>query len=258
MSKPCQGSLVTPIKGAALVKPVDATPIKKYMAPSKRAEIKKEVRSPTSEELSSESSFPSLPAMTPTTSGATWLQLRSRLTSPKVSPTNQFAALDIAEDTPTKPEMKFKEIMEARIEREREEQQEGIRRDNTTDPKEMTIPQREAHGWKTLIAHPRSQQLCESYNSHNAVDFTDMASWTTPCIPQEAMNDPRKFLSHIRCVNQDGSPLQRIEVTEPDYFALHETKDEPTVIYTPISQKSEKNARKNLLSFISKRQISAE
>ena len=92
----------------------------RYVPPSKR---KEEAKNPESVDFS-DASFPSLAQMKPATSGASWNELRTRLT-----------------------ENKFKQVVEECIKREADD---AYRMETLTDPFKMTQKEREANGWLIL------------------------------------------------------------------------------------------------------------
>ena len=85
--KPCQGNVLEPIRGSILVSSfalsqpplasASASASASYLPPSKRKE--QNTTNPVSLDLNSDTSFPTLSQMKPTTSGATWNQIRNRL-----------------------------------------------------------------------------------------------------------------------------------------------------------------------------------
>ena len=156
--KACDGVALTPIKGSTLMKSgaqlsaqlsaqlgappgTPASPgaplTRSYVPPSKQREEAKVQKDLTQEELNSDTVFPTLSAMKPVTNGATWSQLRSRL-----SQTSQ--------DSPKESAPTLLNVIEERMKREAREKEEGMLRDTITDPFLMTPEEREANGWLTL------------------------------------------------------------------------------------------------------------
>jgi len=239
------GITLASIKGSLLMREAAAqgtasapAPKASYVPPSKRKEQAKEVKAPTAEELSSEQLFPSLSPMKPATPGATWGQLRSRLTS-----SNSFAALD-TEDEPSPtvaPRMDFKNVIKERIEADIKEEEEGIRLSNITDPHEMSATQLAENGWDRL---PMPEQSTSWYNSYNErielaspLEDTSYSDWPTVDIPKDIMNDARKVMAFLGCPETD----------------IH-FDDTPMKI--PVwSQYSEKKARDDLLRFVGKQKM---
>ena len=119
--KAAQGIHVPAIAGSALM-------AQRYVPPSKRKDEPK----PTSVDLTSETLFPVLAQMKPAGAGATWGELRTRLTEPN----------------------KFKQAVEDCIKREADE---AYRRETITDPFKMTEKEREVNGW--LILPKRSVSI---------------------------------------------------------------------------------------------------
>jgi hypothetical protein len=115
MSKACDGIKLAPVRLADLVKngpaaPMAATANTPYIIPSKRID-KVSALSPTPltiEEIKSEKAFPSLGQMKPVTSGASWNQIRARLTpAPDMTPKNST--------------INYKQAIEQRMLRDKEE-----------------------------------------------------------------------------------------------------------------------------------------
>jgi len=256
MSKPCAGIALGAIRLADTMKQTDASAaasapvVQRYMAPSMRAAVAK-VATLSSDDISSDVLFPSLAPMKPATAGASWGQLRARLSS-----RNQFAVLD-EDDAPPLPQqpMNFKGVMEERIARDREEQADAERRENITDPVEMSIEQRRANGWSTLFI-PRDPIDFVAYNDRIAsrlvLDeddyFNAKTTWTTAGFTEEQMTDPRKFPTHADCVHLGGAPIERSNKPEPDFFA----KQGSDARFPTSSDSSEKRAKKALFSFVGK------
>lgn len=175
MSKPCQGVQITPIKGAELrVAPSKPPPItiRAYTPPAKR---KEELKAPTVDELQSETLFPCLSPMKPLTPGASWNQLRSRLSQ------NPFSALD--DDSPAETplpatssatSLNFKRVMEERIKRE----QQQIEQDTVTHPAAMTATQRELNGWATLTLPVDCSSYNERLETLNTPTMSDTSVWS--------------------------------------------------------------------------------
>jgi hypothetical protein len=173
--------------------------------------------------------------MKPMTSGASWSELRSRL--------NPYSVLS-EDDTvnPVNPvKMNFSLVVEEQIKREKLELEEGIRRDAITDPKEMSIEQRNAHGWATLRTPP------------NFLEFNQRA---TKILTEEDYYDAGNSFDTqwqrgmpVECVHLGGAPIEREK--NIDYFAKFST-DTPT-IYSPIVESSVKAARAKAFAFFGKK-----
>ena len=136
MSKLCEGTILTPMKGADLIKQQNTETIKtdsRYLPPwmRKAASDEKKKNGLTAEEIASNELFPTLKPMQPcTNTNATWSQIGSRLAQP----------------------ISLKKVVEDSIERERKQIEEGIRREQETDPFKMTEQQLENRGWKRIQA----------------------------------------------------------------------------------------------------------
>lgn len=136
MSKLCEGTILTPMKGADLIKQQNTETVKtdsRYLPPwmRKAASDEKKKNGLTAEEIASNELFPTLKPMQPcTNTNATWSQIGSRLAQP----------------------ISLKKVVEDSIERERKLIEEGIRREQETDPFKMTEQQLENRGWKRIQA----------------------------------------------------------------------------------------------------------
>jgi len=125
MSKACEGIKLAPVRLADLVKngaAAAAPPVvskSQYIIPSKRAQpadAGPQQATLSVEEMKSEESFPTLGPMKPATSGASWGQIRARLAKP-LAP----APAPPPVTPPSKTTMNFKEMIDNRILRDKEE-----------------------------------------------------------------------------------------------------------------------------------------
>jgi hypothetical protein len=134
MSKACEGNILTPIKGAELMKlqvTETQTTESRYLPPwmRKAALEEKKKNGLTAEEVASTDMFPTLKPMQPcTNTNASWSQIGSRLAQP----------------------ISLKKVVEDSIERERKLIEEGIRQEQETDPFKMTEEQLENRGWTRI------------------------------------------------------------------------------------------------------------
>lgn len=248
--KACNGIYIPPVKGSHLVsvqadKPAERH-ISRYAPPSKR---KEEVKTLTKEDIDSDTLFPTLSPMKPMTSGASWSQIRNRLSRPS----NQFEALD--EDSPmetpimspktpgsTKSDMSFLHVIDERLRREKAELEEGIRRDTITQPSQMTMEQRSINGWSTLPLPPNYIEINEHFNLNNVFfdeNYYNAGNvWDTLWSPGEP----------VECVHLGGAPIERTE-KRVDHFAEFAKNQDSTVNYTPISESSVTAAKNKMFAF---------
>ena len=158
----------------------EAPKARSYVPPSQRT-AKKEGLTLSVDDMASSTLFPTLDSMSPTTSGATWTQIRTRLAKP------------------------LTEVVGDAIERERKAIEEGIRQEKETDPRKMTDAQVLANGWNYL--RPTVQEFCVVDTEYPWSPTTD---WTTaPEFSPDLMEDSQKFLKYAQCMNEDGTPLER-------------------------------------------------
>ena len=238
MSKPCEGIRLAPMKMVPVPvtgKPAVVVPKSSYVPPSKRTEVEKEVKTLSKEDLSSKDMFPTLAPMKPTTTGASWGQLRNRLAAPV-----------------PQVEKNFKATLEDRIERERKEVEEGVRLENLTDPLEMPPHILEQNGWATIRMPPATSPLAwhDSYmgrlSNRPYISEDDWFNARTEWTRMGISEDPP------HCVYVGGDPYERTPSEEPDYFAKAAFSDEHATL-TPIQPESERRARNNLLNFVGKK-----
>jgi hypothetical protein len=243
--KACNGIVVQPIKGSQLVSqsqsPKPAAPATRYAPPSKR---KEEPKTLTKDEINSDLLFPSLAPMKPMTTGASWSQLRNRLSQPA----NPFSVL--CEDNATmnpvaKPEMNFMHVIDERIKREKAEKEEGVKRDAITEPSQMTMDQRDAHGWSTLRLPPNFVEINERLSASKPLkeeDYYDSG---------HAFDSPWARGMPVECVHLGGAPIERKE-KKVDHFAEFLLNKEPVITYSPISEASVAAAKAKFAGFFRK------
>ena len=233
--KPCQGIVVAPIKAHMMVQPEkpNPPPTNRYAPPSKR---KEEPKTLTKEEINSDTLFPSLAPMKPMTSGASWAQLRNRLSQPA----NPFQVLaeDQSPSASPKPDMNFMRVIDERLKREQAEKEEGFRREAITEPKQMSMEQRDANGWTTLHLPPNFREISERLAANRPLkeeDYYDSGhafeSRWLPGMP-------------VECVHLGGTPIERTE-KRVDHFAEFSMDRTPIVVYSPISEASVAAAKAN-------------
>jgi hypothetical protein len=137
----------------------------------------------TAEDMDSATLFPTLGPMPPTTNGASWNQIRTRLTKPLVN------------------------VVEEAIERERKEAEEGMRREMETDPTKMTEQQRKANGWDSITI---PSKLADFSVIDAEYPWNVQKDWlNVPDFTPDIMNDSSKFLKYATCMNADGSDIER-------------------------------------------------
>jgi hypothetical protein len=239
--KACNGTLLNPIKGSHLITTQGEKPAEKpaekamnrYLPPSKR---KDEVKTLTKEDIDSDALFPSLSPMKPMTSGASWSQIRTRLSRP----TNSFEVLS-DESLPTSPKtgMNFINVIEERLKREKAEMEEETRRSNSGNPGEMTtfhVPPNQAE-IAAIIERLSQRRVLTEEDYYNAGNTWDKA-W--------APGDP------VECVHLGGAPVQRTE-KYIDYFAEFAKPLDTVVTYSPISESSVTAAKNKFFAFLGKR-----
>ena len=246
--KPCQGIVLNPIKGSLLAQAhAQAKPLvtSRYAPPSKR---KEEPKTLTKDEISSDILFPSLSPMKPMTSGASWSQLQTRLSTP-----NPFSAL--SEDSPSpkasprpRPDMNFMRVVDERMKREKAEAEEGIRREGITEPSQMTMEQRDASGWTTLRLPGTPAEF---------MDISERLSANPPLKEEYYYDSGHKFErpwirgDPVECVHLGGTPIERTEKLV-DHFANFSIDRTPVVVYSPICEASVAAAKAKFAGFFKK------
>lgn len=224
--KPCEGIKLAPMKFADIVKSSPPAPVKPhYIPPSKRAQEKEEVKSPSADDMKSEQFFPTLSPMKPATNGASWSQIRARL----------------AKGPAMTPSLNFKNVIEERVKRDIEELEIGKRLENLTDPLEMNAQQLEQNGWHVRSMRVNLSELHDRMMANNPLTEEDYwnakTDWPTTGWPFEI-------------VHLGGAPIER----SPNFSAA--TYGEGYELqYTPISVTSENTARSRLLAFVGKKTV---
>ena len=211
MSAPCDGIQLKPVRLADIVAaPVAAAPdVKKYMRPSERAKAEPEPLTAT--ELSSQKLFPTLGAAP--VAGGPW--------DPSAS-------------------MSYKNNVEDGIKRAQRELEEGQRREQITDPAQMTAEELERNGWATLsLRHSRAwrQAFIDSLEDKSILVTEDGPLILTP----EIVEDPVKLKFYTQILNKDGTPIERVK--EPVYV-------EKPIIYDPASVR---RAAERMWAFVGKK-----
>ena len=141
----------------------------RYTPPSKR---KDEIKQPTAEDFASDITFPTLAQMKPAASGATWNELRNRLTK-------------------TNPSINFKQVLEDSIQRDADAE---FRRENLTDPFLMTTKEREANGWTAILPFDREER-----KRRNAVSYPKKNDdWLDDVVPGEFPTQSQRYFGAMR------------------------------------------------------------
>lgn len=172
MSKPSEGITLKPIRWSELVKkepvvaPAPIVAATKYVPPQNRAVEAKREKELSSDDLGSAKLFPfllniapiMLPPMAPATTGASWSQIRNRIDGG------------------------MKEHIVEKIEAQKQSEEDRIRNENQDDPYQMTIEQRDAKGWKTLIMTnpPRKANIVDGYFFTEEAPLWDGCPFTAP------------------------------------------------------------------------------
>ena len=176
--------------GAELSKqqPAVAVPASRYVAPwMRKSAPKEEKKSLTAEEMASTEMFPTLKPMgLGTSTGASWSQISSRLAQP----------------------ISMKAAVEEAIERERLAVEEGIRREQETDPSKMTNAQLEANGWVRLTV-PKTREEWRARMERAAAlapPEEPSSEWGPSPFTEEAMNNPDLFTSRFHAMCSDEKP----------------------------------------------------
>lgn len=210
MSAPCQGIALKPVRLAdILAAPAPAVaPVprgSKYVRPSERAKAAPEPL--TAAELSSQSLFPTLGAAT---------------------------VVGVAS------QMSYKKNVEDGIKKAQKELEEGQRREQITDPSQMTAEELQKNGWATLSLRPSRewrQTFIESLEDRTMLVTEDGPLILTP----EIVADPVKLKFYTQIYNMDGSPIEREK--EPSY-------EEKPIVYNPLSVK---RAAEKMWAFMGKK-----
>jgi hypothetical protein len=192
--KPCEGVILTPMKFTH----VEKTPIKtgRYIPPSQKTDIKKEVTPLTKEDMSSTNMFPSL-------LGAVWKENK-----------NQGAT-------------SMSQVIGAAIEREKK----ALEAENREkDLEKMSDKQLLADGWNIVNLENTSLPDC----SITDTDALYLQSGWGEEITQIMMHQPEVFLKHVQCVYEDGSPIERRKMRTKT--PIIDTYIQSTPITNPVKQ----------------------
>ena len=206
MSKPCEGIALKPLKPSEFSVPI-VLPNNRYIVPSARPVLQNVPL--TASEIASEKLFPSLSPKNSTTTS--WPQIQARLKG-EVEPLN------------------FKKNVIMGIEREQKSLEENARREQITDPCEMTVDQLETNGWVSLSLKLKKDWV-EGFLERNTDAPNNpivMTDWESMTLTPEIANDPVKMQFYVECTNMDGSPVEK-EQLDIDYFA----RDSEKINYNP-------------------------
>jgi len=180
MATPCQGIALKPVRLADILVAAEPPVEKKYLRPSERA---KNGPTPlTAVELASDMLFPSL-----------------------ASPTRRAVAGPAWD--PVAP-MSYKKNVEEGIKRVQQEMEEGQRREQITDPCQMTEEELQQNGWATLSLRtsPEWRRGFIERNEEKGVLVTeDGPLILTP----EIVANPAKLKYYTQVTNSDGTPIER-------------------------------------------------
>jgi len=244
MSKLCEGVKLTPVKMTTLLnKSVPEPPVPQagYVPPHKRAwgsSAASTEKPPTAVDLKSNEEFPTLSPMKPATSGASWGQLRTRLTTPPAS-TNLPPSSSLS--TPT--EKTLKERLQESIEKDALNLEKTTSYDEKTDPFEIPANLLEKHGWIQLPIPSTSQEdLPEKFI------LTDEDFWNayTEWERMGLSSDPNAE----ECVHIGGYPIERAPKDEPDWFSRIESPDDEYGNSTALSEERLQRARNRMIQFV--------
>jgi hypothetical protein len=174
MSLPSNVITLKPMKGSELMKqappPTDPT-LSRYTPPSKRGDEVKVPKALTADQLSSETSFPSLPMASPMTKSVSWGQLRARLSSPPSTPKP-------GEDT------SMKGIIEQSLKRNEAAEEEAQTREASTDPSLMSKEKLYREGWEVLKLKHEDRRAWFNRSSYNMQEEPTEKpyAWPTPIL----------------------------------------------------------------------------
>jgi hypothetical protein len=205
MSAPCQGIALKPVRLAdiAAAAVAQAPTANKYVRPSDRA---KTGPTPlTADELSSKTMFPTLGLTTKVAS-----------------------------------QMSYKKNVEDGIKKAQKDLEEGLRREQITDPSQMTAEELQKNGWANLSLIPnweRRQTFIDSLVDKNVLVTEDGPLILTP----EIVADPVKLKFYTQIFNMDGTPIEREK--ETSYV-------EKPITYNPMGVKK---AAERMWAFVGKK-----
>lgn len=233
MSKLCEGVKLEPMKMSVVNKtaPEPDLPKAGYLPPHKRAwgsSASAAEKPPTAVDLKSNEEFPTLSPMKPATSGASWSQLRTRLTTPPPPPPPVGKTL--------------KERLQESIDNDAATTTPSY--DEKTDPFEIPVNLLEKNGWIQIPMHATSQA-----DSVEKEILTDEDFWNayTEWERMGLSSDPNAE----ECVHIGGYPIERAQKDEPDWFARKESPEEEYANITAVSEERLQRARNRLIQFVS-------
>lgn len=240
MSKACDGIKLAPVRLADLVKSgaaaAPAAPVvskSQYVIPSKRvqpADASPQQATLSSEEMKSEESFPTLGPMKPATSGASWGQIRARLTKPPAAAAAAIPTLSATPVTPSpKTTMNFKQMIDQQLLREKEEAEKQQPEKQQPVDEEM-----EEDGWHTLSLQKKLEKLdaITPWDIETPQEIPIEEEWTGLAWPSD-----NTFL--------DG---RTIDPSKPYTAPTNDPLD-----FIPYSPESLQRARNRMLAFIGKK-----
>ena len=117
-----------------------------------------------------------------------------------------FPTLGAVEKKAWAPALSFKKNVEVGIERTKTEVEEGVRREQITDPYEMTRDELEKNGWHTMSLKPDLQQFDAKIRIHPEAYTaeTDPFLLTPDLVKNESV-----LRSCTELINADGTPIER-------------------------------------------------
>ena len=161
------------------------------------------------------------------------------LTAAELSSTKLFPSLGLAVAAAAAAPLSFKKNVEDGIKKAQLELEEGYRREQITDPWEMTAEEREQNGWAMFSLRPNLERRCTFIDG--LVDRTVQVTEDGPLIlTPEIVADPVKLKFYTQISNMDGSPVEREK--EPDY-----SEKEPVINHDPQRLKE---AAKKMWAFV--------
>jgi len=162
------------------------------------------------------------------------------LTAAELSSTKLFPSLGLAAAVAAAAPLSFKKNVEDGIKKAQQELEEGFRREQITDPWEMTEEERRQNGWEMLSLRPNLERRRAFIDG--LVDRTVQVTEDGPLIlTPEIVADPVKLKFYTQIYNMDGSPIEREK--EPSY------EDKP-IVYNPLSVKK---AAERMWAFMGKK-----
>jgi hypothetical protein len=164
------------------------------------------------------------------------------LTAAELSSTKLFPSLGLAAAVAAAAPLSFKKNVEDGIKKAQQELEEGFRREQITDPWEMTEEERRQNGWEMLSLRPNLERRRAFIDG--LVDRTVQVTEDGPLIlTPEIVADPVKLKFYTQISNMDGSPVEREK--EPDY-----SQKESAISHDPQRLKE---AAKKMWAFVGKK-----